>query len=1725
MVLDESSQKLVSDLKRKRGVVKASLTRIRTFISKFNPREDAISLLEFRQEGLPTINQKFDEIQCQIELIDIENADQVEEEREVFETEYYAIRSEMQEIINAEKSVNSSMNSSASVHRARLAPVSLPKFDGDIQEWQSFFDYFKAMVHEEDAYPPAQKFSYLRSALYGSALDVIKAIPMTELNYNVAIKRLIQRYDNKSLVIQSHIRAILDAPCVESTTARELEALHSSVASHISALETLGQPTDQWDAWLITVILKKLDRETGHEWQLRQKGTDLPKYEELEVFLASRCTAFETSESWSTNKSESKRRNNTNFSSKRVTLAAMEHKNNMMLVSEQDKRENCAHCSGTHRLYYCESFKKLPVSDRVDIVRNARLCFNCFSPAHMADKCNSKYSCFRCKKRHNSLLHFEKTTSSATANVQNDGLAETNDNSKISMPVKVTNGHVFLATAAILVKDNRGSERNCRIVLDSGSQVNFISKELSNKLQLPTKESSLPINGIGATQVQAGSIVEVQLRSRVKNFSLRISCYVLPVIISSIPAVRTPVSGWQIPVNVANELADPGFAIAGSIDLLIGGGSFFDLLEPERIQLATESLYLQGSKFGWVVTGEVGVACLSASRSISEGLEEDWQSNQLLDETFGKLSKNNKRCLEEQQALRHFSETAYREESGRFVLQLPMKNEIGCIGTTLNMATSRFLSMERKLQRDDALRIEYVKFMSEYLMMGHMEEIINEKEIPTRTCYLPHHAIVKASSLTTKVRVVFDASAKGTKGKSLNDVLLCGPTVQEDVFMILSRFRKHQIVIMADVEKMYRQIKIAKRDCDLQRILWRNAPEEELRAYRLLRITYGTAPASFMATQCLVTLAEEYKEEYPIASRVISKDFYMDDLMSGSESEEGCLTLHQQISSILESAGLPLRKWCSNSAAVRKKIAEENEDPLFALEIDKEDSVKSLGLIWKPIADEFNFKVTPNPIHVQLTKRMLLSDLNRVFDPLGFLAPVLVKGKIFLQQLWQMKSDWDSVLSEEIQHKWKTFYTDLGEVQSLKIPRKVLVSTRKGFEIHGFCDASQAAYGACVYVRSQDEDGNWQARLLCARSRIAPLKGATIPRLELSGALCLSQLISKVSEAWDFDCHTCRLWTDSTIVLGWLNAQSRCLKVYVANRVSQILENTNASQWSYVYTADNPADIISRGINIKEIVQAELWWKGPTWLSTEETEWIRPTYRCVQEDELPEQRPVRLALLTVTPIKDLVNSYSNWDRLIRAVGWMVKFVEYLASNKKQQTVKYLTVQNLRDAERILIKRSQEEVFGKEITDLQHQKPVPPGSSLKSLNPSLRNGLIVVGGRLENATISEVQKRPIVLPADHRVTRLIFEQRHRVLLHGGPLALLADVRRQYWPLRGRLIARSVVRRCVDCVRAKPTFQIPLMAPLPKERVRCSRPFTNTGVDFAGPVIIRSGIRGHPRKKVWIAIFVCFSTKAAHIEAVEELTSTAFIAALRRFSARRGKPATIWSDNGTNFVGAQRELIAYTKNIEVKLANEGIDWRFNPPASPHFGGLWESCVKSAKHHLIRVMKQALLTLSELQTLLCQIEACLNSRPLTPLSSEPSDLEPLTPAHFLIGGPITLPPEQDLMQEKLGGLHRWKLVQGILQTFWNRWRNEYLPQQQVRGKWRAVNKPLKVNDVVIVKEENMAPTKWKMAIITSMHPGKDGHVRVVTIRMANGTETKRPVVKLCLLPTESDLEEIEG
>lgn len=330
--------------------------------------------------------------------------------------------------------------------------------------------------------------------------------------------------------------------------------------------------------------------------------------------------------------------------------------------------------------------------------------------------------------------------------------------------------------------------------------------------------------------------------------------------------------------------------------------------------------------------------------------------------------------------------------------------------------------------------------------------------------------------------------------------------------------------------------------------------------------------------------------------------------------------------------------------------------------------------------------------------------------------------------------DWDTSLPEELQEKWRRYHAELVDLKNLSIPRKSMFSTSRQVEIHGFSDASMDAYGACIYVRSLSCDNEWHSKLLCARTRVSPLKGVTIPRLELDGALLLVQLASKVVESWKIAVEDFRFWTDSMVVLSWLNSDSSRLKTYVANRVVQILEISAAAQWQHVKTNENPADSISRGIGVQELIQSKLWWNGPSWLSWSEYQWIQGSVSPSPESEIPEQRTIKLALSVVSLWNTFFRAFSSWRRLVRAVAWLTRFIKYIKEKRSVKEPKYLTASELRSAETNILKQVQHEEFSMDIVALEKGNEVPRCSKIKTLYPYLSDGLLLVGGRLQYADI-------------------------------------------------------------------------------------------------------------------------------------------------------------------------------------------------------------------------------------------------------------------------------------------------------------------------------------------------------------------------------------------------------
>ncbi|XP_063362899.1 uncharacterized protein LOC134651727 [Cydia amplana] len=1061
----------------------------------------------------------------------------------------------------------------------------------------------------------------------------------------------------------------------------------------------------------------------------------------------------------------------------------------------------------------------------------------------------------------------------------------------------------------------------------------------------------------------------------------------------------------------------------------------------------------------------------------------------------------------------HFVTHTYRDDNGRFYVRLPLVTEPDCLGDSYRFAKKRFFALEKRFKRNPDLKTAYQQFINEYAELGHLS--VSDSDIPDPSFFVSHHSVQKPSSESTKLRVVFNGSAPTTSGYSINDLQMVGPTIQDSLFNILLRFRTYKYVLTGDVAKMYRQVLVQECDRDLQLILWRSNENEPLKTLRLNTVTYGFSSASFLSTRCLWQLGEECADEK--IKIIIQNDFLVDDLLTGSDTEEELRYIKESVERALAAGCFPLRKYRTNLPSIlhdsQNDSVGENKGSLII-----SSSSHTLGVGWDSEADVIHFPTQYSAKDGHTTKRSILSDSCKIFDPLGLLCLLTIIPKVLIQKLWIEKIDWDVPVPSYINESWQDFVNGLASLTSLQIPRNVLCDSPTHIEMHVFCDASSVAYAACIYLKSTNERGDVVVRLLCAKAKVAPVQATTIPRLELCACLLGAQLASAVSKTLRCQIAQKFYWTDSSIVIAWLKTNQTKLKTFVANRVAHILELTDGSEFRHVPTALNPADYPSRGVEARRLPDLHMWWTGPSFLYEPQNNW--PQFSSNSELDLPELK-VNVAITDDSQKNNVIDfdRYSKLTHLQRAVAYMLRFAHNCrpSSNK---TTGVLQPEELEVSFKKLVALSQQASFPLELNLFRDKQPLGPKSPILSLNPFYDEDdkLLRVGGRLSSSFYPFDKRHPMLLHSKHRLTRLLFQQEHIRLLHAPPQLLLAAVRETVWPVSGRTLARTVSQQCVTCRRAAGNTSAPLMGALPSQRVTPDFPFLSVGVDFAGPFMItdRHG-RGCKITKCYLAIFVCFRYKCLHLEAVSTLSTDSFILSLRRFISRRGRPREIFCDNGRNFVGAAKEISDYlTSNSDTVCnfaANEGIQFKFQPAYAPHFGGLWEAGVKSAKFHLNRILGNAHLTYEELATLFSQVESILNSRPLCPLSSSPNDFQPLTPGHFIIGRALTSLPSPHLADINPNRLDRFQRLEALRQHFWRRWQLEYVGELQQRTKWRVPGRALQLGDLVLIKEENTPPLHWRLGRIAKLFPGADGISRVAEVATVTGTY-KRGVKYLCPL-----------
>ena len=922
---------------------------------------------------------------------------------------------------------------------------------------------------------------------------------------------------------------------------------------------------------------------------------------------------------------------------------------------------------------------------------------------------------------------------------------------------------------------------------------------------------------------------------------------------------------------------------------------------------------------------------------------------------------------------------------------------------------------------------------------------------------------------------------------------------------------------MADISKAFLNIELQDQDADVQRFLWDvNGMRRHMKVGRVL---FGVNSSPFLLN---ATIRHHLSRYQPPSEAVmqLQDQLFVDDFLGGADTEEAAWDLFSQAREVLAEAGMPLTKCVSNSRVVFDRAQAES------VSLPDDESLKVLGVRWSCQEDCFLFDGITIPDGVVTTKRVVLSCIARFFEPLGFLAPFVMKAKCLFQELWKLGLEWDEPVPPPFQEEFVRWVRDLQRLKDIRIPRCFVSgspwsSLIQELEIHGYGDASEKGYGAVVYIRSQSDSGDKVTSLVMSKARVVPLRKVTLARLELLAALLVARLVMLVMTALRLP-ESCeyRCWSDSQVALAWIRGDPGRWKQFVANRVIEIQQLTDPLRWGHCPGSENPADILSRGASAEELVRSDLWFSGPPDHRQPAAGSTSQHARCEESAQTDDEVAIETKLSVRRGVSDSgekvvlsasaavpekrqetffpFHRWSSFTKSIRVMGWINRFVHNIRFPQEKHTDADLDFLELSKAKHQVLQLCQKQEFPAEYAALQRGMSVAKSSPFQKLNPVMgEDQLMRVRSRLEYSDLSFDEKNPVIVAKCHLAKQIVRFQHEKVLKHAGVSTLVASLRGTYWILGVRRICKEVKRCCVACQRQDARAVNQVAAPLPRQRVTQSSPFTVSGVDFCGPMYCAD----FPGKPFYICLFTCAVTRAVHLELTDSLSKEDFLLAYRRFSARRSMPSTIYSDRAKTFQAAD----AYLRATLGTLAPE---WRFNAPRSPWWGGWFERLVKSVKGALKKSLGSGVFRRSELETCLHEVEATVNSRPLTFVGDEVDSAEPLTPGHFLVGKNMS---ERLVVVDDPGNVtrevlsERDRLRQKQLDRFWKVWSNDYLrnlPPTVAKFQRRG---QLSEGSVVLIREENLPRLRWPVGVVVKLHPGRDGLVRAVDVRTKKGVYTR--------------------
>ncbi|XP_057679968.1 uncharacterized protein LOC130908509 isoform X2 [Corythoichthys intestinalis] len=1359
--------------------------------------------------------------------------------------------------------------------------------------------------------------------------------------------------------------------------------------------------------------------------------------------------------------------------------------------SAGDKKQYKVHClfcdSKEHYISRCPEAREKSAVDLNKWIVEGKRCWKC-ARSHSPEACTLKKPCVDCGDVHLQVLHNVAQLRST------DTQFRTNE-SRVYLTPSIKSAQVLLKVVPVVLH-NKTNSMNTYAILDDGAQRTMILTAAVQQLQLSGEPETLALRTVrpDVTHLQG----------------VRVSFEISP---QDSPRKRYKVAGaftaagldlveQTYPIQMLQKRYShlKGIPLKSFNNvrplLLLGSDQVHLITATEPIRKATKGGPIAiRTVLGWALQGaqhdqkeQVPIQqCLFTSVTSSDDLlyrnvEKLWQ----LDVLPFRNQKIVTRSHEDQEAMNLLETKTQRlEVEGVKRYATPLLRKIG--GPTLHSSIQSVMphlrATEKRLKRDPEKATIYAAEIHKLTEAGYVK-ILQPEEVQrsAEAWYLPHHLVCH----NNKPRLVFNCSFRH-QGLSMNDQLLPGPALGPSLVGVLIRFRQLQVAVSGDIRAMFHQVRLLPEDTPLLRFIWRDMDcENPPDVYEWQVLPFGTTSSPCCAIFALQQHARNYEESHPEILRSVQQSFYVDNCLESFPTIAAAKLRVDQLRTLLADGGFDLRQWASNEQAVLAHLpteARSSSTEQWLSQSCTDPLEPTLGLRWNCAADSLGYKYRLIE-HTTLTMRTAYQVLASQYDPLGFMVPYTTRAKVLIQQLWSKQRGWDDPdLPSVIRQAWETWENELKHLNSVTIPRCYSTSFSEDmkYDLHVFCDASERAYGAVAYLAINANDAI-QTSFVMARSRVAPKRQQSIPRLELCAALAGAQLAKLLEIEMTLPIRQTILWSDSTTVLEWLQSDSCRFKVFVGTRVSEIQELTDRQAWRYVDSLNNPADDITRGKTLMELTESARWKQGPQFLTQNVEHWPKkPKY--VTKEASPELKSSTFCGIVALKLNQHVpdaTTYSSWKELVEAT----QHLHGAAAGSAQSTSR-------REAEVLVLRSCQAQSFSEEIAALQAQKPVHNHSRLASLAPEwdAETLLIRVGGRLRrlrNASVEEVH--PVVLDSKHPAVKLLIKEIDERLLHPGSERVYAEIRRQFWILRGRQAIRHHQLNCPSCQRWRAQPKVPQMADLPPQRLRLlSPPYYSTGVDCFGPYLVKIGRRTEKR---WGLLFKCLTTRAVHIELLNSLDVDAFLLALRRFIARRGRPKEVLSDCGTNFRGAERELreafAALEPELKKQLMDYQIDFKLNPPNAPHFGGIWEREVRSIKAGLRVAVGSQSTTEDVLHTILVEVEGILNSKPLGYVSADVADLDPITPNILLMGRrDATLP-------------------QAV-----------YAPTRQ---KWRKSTGNLQENAVVLIVDPTLPRAQWPVGKVVKTVASQDGCVRTADV-LVKGRIYTRPVARLIELPELHD------